>query len=187
MTDQAFESLLANAVGGELTGPDKIRFEQLIEQSPELRREYESALATVAALKRLPGPTALHTEEAESVLAKIRESQHVDANTRIDPRTRIGPKTHIDPRTEWHPKSQWSIFRYAASVLIAFACGYGMHAYLMMQVARPASAPTVLASAGPGSAVAKSTTLEAAIVDVYRSRPRQPALVTCMAAMLRGR
>ncbi len=185
--DQSFESLLADAVGGELTEEDKIRFEQIIEGSPELRREYESALATVAALKRMPGPTALRTGDAESLLAEIRASSQLSQEPQKNDESQLDPKQRLDLNPRRHGAPRGFAFRYAASVLIAFTCGYGMHAYLMMQADPPTSAQSVVASVDQTPTVAKSTTLEATMMDAYRRRPRQPALATCMAAMLRGR
>lgn len=168
MNDPAFDALLADAVGGELTDTDRIRFEQILQSSPELRRDYATALAAVEALNKLPGPKAMTLDQA---LVSHRE---------------FGIATRPTSRNT-RARTPWRFFRFAASLLIAFSGGYALHAYVMTGTVPSAQPPTFETSGGQTPPAQTHTTLERAMADAYRRHPRRHALARCMSTIMPGR
>ena len=165
MNCQDCEMLMAEALGDELTPEDKIRFEGHLAECERCRRDYESARSTISAMRSLPGPqrVAVHRE---------------------------GDRLVIDETPARPPHSRhWSsrgIFRYAASVLISFTAGYGVHsARVARELTLPAS-PFVDTSPGTANASPRRS-LQQTLVSAHTRNPRKSDLATCMAAMFPAR
>jgi len=106
MKCEDFGMLLPDAVGEELSEGDRADFERHLAECTTCRREHESLRATVSEARSLPLP------------------RHVSVQ-RIGDRL-ILSESPMDRRTygrSWLP----SAFRYAASILLAFAAGYALH------------------------------------------------------------
>lgn len=110
MTCENFETLMADALGNELSPEDRPAFEAHLASCESCRREYESLSGTIATLQNLPGPQKVSV---------IREGSKLVIDESGDARLRR--HRHDRGRGAW-------ILRYAASVLIAFVGGYAFHA-----------------------------------------------------------
>lgn len=156
-----FEALLADALGDELCAADRPVFEAHLAECQKCRREYETALRTVTTMRGLPGP----------VRTTVR---------------REGDRLVIDDRPSHGQRVPWwfrgSVFRYAASILIAFAAGYAVHAGLMMtEVGRPVG-PLVQEDQGVESQTSPSS-LQRALVHTHVRNPARSDLAKCLIAM----
>jgi anti-sigma factor RsiW len=170
---EEFEILMADALGDELSPSDRPAFEAHLAACARCREEYESATETVVTMRSLPGPrrVAVKREGNRLVIEDARNAGLVGA----------GPRRSIT--------GSWRVFRYAASVLIAFAGGYALHAGLM---AADASRRAVqMTAAGPGDPVApaltKSDSLQSAIVSAHVRNPARTDLAKCLVALAHTR
>lgn len=156
-----FEVLLADALGDELSAVDRPVFEAHLAECEKCRREYETALRTVTTMRALPGPAR----------ATVR---------------REGNRLVIDDRPSHAPRVPWwfrgGVFRYAASILIAFLAGYAVHAGLMMTEAeRPAD--HLVQTDDSIEAPASPSSLQRALVHTHVRNPARSDLAKCLIAM----
>ena len=106
MKCEEFETLMADALGGELSAVDASAFEQHITKCKKCRAEYESLTQSLQTLRSLPGPA------------------HVTV-ARMGDRLVISPESGV-PGARLH-RLALTTLRYAATILIAFVAGYIWH------------------------------------------------------------
>jgi anti-sigma factor RsiW len=174
MSCEDFESLLADALGDELSPEDRPRFEEHLANCPRCRREYESSREAVATLRDLPGPRRVSVRREGDRLV-IEDAVDGDAGRRRSPAGRAGV---------W-PASQWrgGIYRYAASILIAFTAGYIAHAAFGAQTAvAPSDHKTVQVLPDPIKVNARQS-LQTALASTYTRNPARSDLANALIAM----
>lgn len=164
MNCEDFEPLLADALGDELSDADRAAFDAHLAECGRCRREYETTRAAVESLRALPGPRRVMVRREGDRLV-IRG---------VSPG---GPRV---PR--W---LTGAAFRYAASVLIAFAGGYALHAGLMIAEFGSSSgdrgrAPVVAPTPAPGDS------FQEALLSVHERNPHFSDLAKCLIAMYRA-
>lgn len=166
MNCEKFESLLADALGDELSPGDRPVFEEHLASCERCRREYETSHEAVTAMRTLPGPQRVSVRREGNRLVIVD-----DERTSGTPR---GPK----------PAAWWAsgVFRYAASVLIAFTAGYIAHAALGDQ-ARYGSSETVVEAPDDGGDRLRAESLEVALVSAYTRKAGRSDLATAFIAM----
>jgi anti-sigma factor RsiW len=106
MKCEEFETLMADALGDELSAGDAAAFEQHIAQCKKCQAEYESLSRSLQTLHSLPGPDHVRVERMGDRLVISPES---------------GP-----PSVRLH-RLALATLRYAATILIAFVAGYSWH------------------------------------------------------------
>ena len=160
MNCEDFENLLADALGNELAATERPRFEAHLAECDRCRREYETSLRTIAAMRALPGPRQVHIERQGTRLILQ------DSAAPAPPRRRLGG----------------GMLRYAASVLIAFVSGYALHTGLMIaELGKDDSLivrPPQVTSSDPSS-----ESLQNALVAAHQLDPGRSNLAKCMIAM----
>jgi anti-sigma factor RsiW len=149
--------LMADALGGELTGQDLARFESHLSECQACRTEYQSMSATVAAMRTIPGPES----KTARPLPLLKTSGRRD-------------------RPLW--MRSLAVLRYAAIIAIAFVAGYAARG-VSQAPPPPGGAPDriVTTLGNYGSSGARS--FEAALSGVYRNRPSGSDLAKCMNAL----
>jgi len=156
-----FEVLLADALGDELSVADRPAFEAHLAECEKCRREYETALRTVTTMRELSGPARVTVR-------------------------REGDRLVIDDRPPHALRMPWwfrrGAFRYAASILIAFAAGYAVHAGLMMTEAGRPVDRVVAVGDGAGD-VTSTSSLQQALVHTHVRNPARSDLAKCLIAM----
>ncbi|GAF95163.1 unnamed protein product [marine sediment metagenome] len=156
-----FEVLLADALGDELSAADRPVFEAHLAECEKCRREYETALRTVTTMRELPGPAR----------ATVR---------------REGNRLVIDDRPPHALRMPWwfrrGAFRYAASILMAFAAGYAVHAGLMMTEGGRRVEHIVQTDEGI-EAPTSPNSLQRALVHTHVRNPARSDLAKCLIAM----
>jgi anti-sigma factor RsiW len=170
MSCKEYESLMADALGDELSPEDRPAFEAHLASCERCRREYETSREAVAAMRTLPGPqrVAVHREGDRLV---IDDSQAAALGASGDPRG-------LSPAVWWAR----GVFRYAASVLVAFTAGYIAHAGLMSSDAsRPVTPVVQVGDSGTQTDGQKS--LQGALVSAYTRNPHRSDLAKCLIAM----
>ncbi len=167
MICEDFERLMAEALGDEIEPRDRSRLEAHLAECEHCRLEYESGLRTVAAMRTLSGPKHVHVERRGAKLILH------DAAA---------------PTRRAAPFAMRGMFRYAASILIAFVAGYGLHSGLTLTSAL--SGPEAIVGQGdPGvpadeqMATSAERRIERALLDAHRRNPNRSNLATCMIAM----
>jgi anti-sigma factor RsiW len=156
-----FDMLMADAWGGELTEADRPAFEAHLAKCERCRREYETGLTALSAMRSLAGPRQVRVERRGSRL--ILHDPTVP--------TRRAPGL-----------LRRGLLRYAASVLIAFTAGYALHAGLMVSglPAKERPVPThQVAETGESS----DESLEKAILTAHRRNAGRTNLAKCMIAL----
>lgn len=167
MNCNEFELLLADALGDELSGAERPAFEHHLSQCENCRREYDATMGTVRTLKSLTGPQRITIEREDDRLV-IREA------------------TSSSPIASTSVKSfrpfRHSVMRYAASVLIAFTAGYGLHAGMMLTgsgdqslMTDPIHKPTIVHS--------DNHDFQSALLNVHMKNPARSDLAKGMIAM----
>ena len=161
MNCEDFELLLAEALGDELAPGDRPRFEAHLAKCDKCRLEYETASATVATIRELPGPTGVTVRREGARLVIQDRPQRASFTAR------------------WVSSG---VLRYAASILIAFAAGYGLHAGTSAPgTARPEDRTVQVdhGEADRGSA----GNLQRALVSTHVRNPKRSDLAKCLIAM----
>lgn len=178
MNCERFESLLADALGDELSTADRPAFEEHLRACERCRCEYESAAAALAAMRSLPAPSVVPAGVAED--HRIRHSDTAPTIRRIAPRG-------------------LSLLRYAAAIVVAFAAGYFYRAERVSLAAKPGIGPTTLTRSSnergvlnvPGGreqiAHALPRSFEAALAGAHLQNPSRSDLAKCMIAMFATR
>ena len=156
MNCQDFESLLADAVGGELPAAQRPAFESHAASCHQCRGEFESLRRTL--------------QDARS----LTPARHVFVH-RVGDQLVLSEKPVASKRTEY---IWWRApLRYAAAILIAFVAGYAAHASLIHGAAR------VDSGGSPGDAAA---TLQVALADIHARDPGRSDLAKGMIAVFDG-
>lgn len=172
MNCEDIEMLMAEALGDELSPADRPAFEAHLVECDRCRREYESARQAVATMRALPGSKRV-TVKREGNRLVIEDTRAAGFSPRGHPR-RLKPAA----------RAAGGIFRYAASVLIAFAAGYALHVGLMAVdasrrvelVTQGDEAPTVMLPA-------TGDTLQIALASAHARNPARSDLAKCLVAM----
>jgi anti-sigma factor RsiW len=165
MNCKEFESLLADALGDELSSEDRPAFEEHLADCQRCRLEFESTREAVAAMRALPGPQRVSVRREGNRLV-------------IQDDDRTGPVPRGLHRGEGLPPvARWTrgVFRYAASVLIAFTAGYIAHAALVVQET-PIPRNEIVKVPG-------SKTLGGALVSAYTRNAARSDLAKALIAM----
>jgi anti-sigma factor RsiW len=189
MNCEDFEMLLAEALGDELASSDREPFETHLAQCPRCRRDYETARDAVAAMRELPGPQRVNVvrEGNRLVIEEI-------GTAGVSPTAGVrGVPGRVRPRLLGYAAPLVrSVFRYAASVLIAFGAGYALHAGLML------SGDSPIADAGrtgklrmdtdqPAYVSSAPTSFQRALTSTHMSNPARSNLAKCLIAMAHGK
>ena len=175
MNCEQFESLLADALGDELSAADRPAFDEHLRACARCRREYESSSAVLSAMRSLPGPSIVSVD--------VRWSDGV-------------PFARVAWTTKKRVTLRWSAaLRYAAAIVIAFAAGYFYRAERVSLAVKPGVGPTMLTRSSnergvpdvPGNreqfAHASPRSFEAALAGAHLQDPSRSDLAKCMIAM----
>lgn len=157
------ESLLADAIGGELPEADRSAFENHLAGCARCREEYNTLCAALSEARSLPSAGAIHVE-------------------RLGDRLVLGPASVATFR----PDRSWTraALRYAASVLIAFAAGYSAHSSLVSRGgATPGGAPTATTEDRQTPAAHGAKPLQLAFADAHIRNPGKSDLAKGMIAV----
>ncbi len=167
MNCDTFATLMADALGQELSPGDKPAFDNHLASCEACRRLYEAHRGTLDVLRSLPEPERIGVERIGERLILH------------DPRASSRHKTPYGRLRRWLPSGA---VRYAASLLFAFTAGYALHIGVMMQDAAPPAAPIdTVAKAEPDR-----ETVQAALVTAHRRNPKRTNLAKAMAALTRS-
>ena len=170
MNCKDIEMLMADALGDELSLSDRPVFEDHLAVCDRCREEFETARATVATMRALPGPqrVSIHREGNRLVI----EDRQAPA---------VLPFAGV---SRWAVKSWRSgILRYAAGLFVAFAAGYWLHA---------GSTPTeVDGTVDSGAPVTRrvapgdtpSDSLQRALASAHARNPARSDLAKCLIAL----
>jgi len=164
MNCKEFEMMLADALGSELSEEDRPTFEQHLSQCENCRREYETAQQTIAMMQSLTAPKQI-TVQRDSDRLVIQESPAAFSFRRRS--------------------SMISLLRYAASVLIAFTAGYGLHAGLMITDAGSTTIKNIDHHSSGTHLSHKD--FQSALVGIHAQHPARSDLAKCMIAMFAGK
>lgn len=171
MNDERFDELLADAIGGELSGSDAAEFEAALQDSPARREEFESLRRAAGAMASVPGPVVVPmgaTDEVGRPAVSISQAA-LSLKTGSS-----GPSSHSPPRVRGG-----GVMRTAASVLIAFTAGYGTHAWLTIrdavERADPSDRTVRVADAGAES-------IRERLTREHLAKPHRSALASCLIA-----
>ena len=178
MTCEDLEMLMADAAAGELSEADRPTFEAHLAECAKCRLELDSLQRSLEQMRLLPSPSK--AGDIPDRRAKMIFAPPSAATGRWADRSIEKPSSHPGSPRGLRPlgggKTALRLFRYAASVLLAFAAGYGVHAGLMM--------------GGSGSGEHRvgqieTVTLTQALVSTHRQNPSRSDLANCLAAMFR--
>lgn len=164
MNCEEFEMMLADALGAELTEEDRPAFEQHLTQCENCRRNYESAQQTITMMQSLSAPRQITVQRDVDRLV-IQESPAAFSFRRRS--------------------TMMSLLRYAASVLIAFSAGYGLHAGLMITDAGLTTVKIMGRHSSDTHLAHKD--FQSALVGVHVQKPARSDLAKCMIAMFAGK
>ncbi len=164
MTCEDFETLLADALGDELSSNDRQAFESHLADCAKCRREYETSHRAVETMQLLTGPRQVRIERqgGRLVIQTPEPTGSFPGNVRrkLKPAARLG-----------------GLLRLAASLLIAFTAGYGVHAGLMMADATRRAGTTMSRAAAP------PRSLRGSLVSAHARNPTRSGLAKCLAAI----
>lgn len=174
MNCQEFEILMADALGDELSPADRPAFEAHLAQCARCREEYESAGRAVETMRTLPGPRRVNVRREGDRLV-IEEPRSAGLGERGTSR-----------RSRFAFSRFRGVFRYAASVLIAFTAGYAVHAGLMVTDAGRQTLVQVPLTPEENTAQKPTTPgrdFRSAIVSAATGKPSRSDLAKCLVAM----
>lgn len=175
MNCEQFESLLADALGEELSPANRPAFEEHLRACERCRGEYESSSAALSAMRSLSGPSMV--------------SMDVGENHGV-PFARVAWTTQKRVTLRWP-----AALRYAAAIVIAFGAGYLYRAEQPLLTATPDVGPTATVGAidvhgvlgAPSDrellAHASPRSFEAAFAGAHLQNPSRSDLAKCMIAM----
>ncbi len=161
------ETLMADAASGELSDTDRPAFEAHLAECAKCRLELESLQRTVAQMRGLPGASGVGD------VPDLRAKTILAATGGLEDRWSEKLVSHQQPGRGLR-RPGGGVFRFAASVLLAFAAGYGVHAGLMTGVSVPGNHHVVKG---------EPVTLTHALVSAHRQNPSRSDLANCLAAM----
>lgn len=172
MNCKDFEMLMADALGDELAPADRPGFEAHLAECERCRHEYETSRKAITAMRALPGPQRVRVERRGRRLI-LHDPTYGTGSTRGTgfPAGRRVPR--------W---LTGGLFRYAASVLIAFAAGYALHSGLMIAEFQRSD---VMVSRHEGTLPeeASDESLQKALFTAHQTNPGRTSLAKCMIAM----
>lgn len=193
-----FETLMADALGNELSPADRPIFEAHLRDCLKCRGEYESTRRAVATMRELPGPARVTVRrEGDRLVIEDKPPKHVSgkANTVRRGRLRTVASSLLGPALGgrgMQPAARGALFRYAASVLIAFSVGYALNdgAVGNQSPVGGSGQPTVpirpSQADDPNSPLPdynRHHTLRGALVSAYAQRPARSDLAKCLVAI----
>lgn len=160
MNCKEIELLLADAVGDELRDADRAAFDTHLAECESCRREYETLRGAMHAMRGVstPARVSVRREGDRLVISEGRPA--------------------ADTQRMWRPAT---VFRYAASVLIAFLAGYLMHAGLMIGDAEKATTPADRMAEAPRKS--SSPSLRDALVLAHEHNPNASDFAKLVMAM----
>ena len=171
MNCESFERLIADALGDELSPADRPAFDAHLGQCEPCRHDYKTARSAVETMRLLPGPQRVSIERKGNRLV-IKDIRSATLREWFGARS---TSHRLKPAVRW----MRSVFRYAASVLIAFSAGYALHAGLMMaQIGGPSESLSQIAEA-------PSRSLRGSLVKAHVRNPFRSGLAKCLIAMSR--
>lgn len=178
MNCEDFEALLADVLGGELSGTDRSAFEKHANECERCRDEYDSLRLAVDRMRTLSGPRRVTINHGH--------------NPKISGSAPGGMARGLRLLSK-------GVFRYAASVLIAFVAGYALHAGLMIGAATSERATLVqddaqtfghtsmtssAHSATPTTLIRVDNRLKHALINAHERNPTRSDLAKCLMAVL---
>lgn len=161
MKCEEFELLLADALGDELSENGQVVLDRHLATCPACRCDYESAMRTVDGMRSIPG--------SKSVRMRREGRRWIVDDTHADG---VTPPTRSAPRTQGY-----GVFRWAASILIAFTTGYAFHAGVMMKGAIERFEPTPMMVDVDGSVNVYGALLRAHAVKPSRANLAKALMV----------
>ena len=170
------DMLMADALGNELSPSDRSAFEDHLAECERCRHEYETARAAVETMRALPGPPRVIVRREGDRLV-IESKRGADLGPGGVPR-RLKPAARM----------VGVVFRYAASVLVAFATGYALHAGMAGRadsVVQDHGAPVSNRYHVPAGA-ASGDSLQAALLSAHAGNPARSNLAKCLIAISHG-
>lgn len=162
MTCREFEPLMADALGGELSGQDKQVFDAHLTECESCRAEFEAGVAVLDRLRSLPAP--------DETIVSLRNAP--PGTTRL----RDG-KLFMTPRIV-------PLMRYAASILIAFAAGYGANGLLSRSGMAGVSKEARRTSLVVDTPRPIPESLQRKLAEVHARGPKRSDLAKCAIALL---
>jgi hypothetical protein len=175
MNCERFESLLADALGDELSAPNRPAFEEHLRTCEHCRGEYDSSSSALSAMRSLPAPSIVSVD--------VGGSDGV-------------PFSRVAWTTKKRVTLRWSAaLRYAATIVIAFAAGYFYRADQKSSATTPGVEPTMFSHPsnervvpdlfGSRERFAQSPprSFEAALAGAHLQNPSRSDLAKCMIAM----
>jgi anti-sigma factor RsiW len=158
------ELFMADAIGDELDPSQRASFSAHLAQCPKCREEYESAMRAVKTMRELPGP------------------RHVAVRREGDRLVILGQPT---ARFRLGRLFTGGVFRYAASVLIAFAAGYALHAG-WMATDTPRRVETLRRETSEQKELETGGDLQGALAYAHNRSPSSSHLAKALMAVARG-
>ena len=148
MNCKEFESLTADALGGELRVQERAAFEAHVAGCESCRREYESLTETVQQVASLPPAPPVRIERSGEQLV-------------------IAPETAATPRRNW---TTGRAARFAAAIALAFVAGYAFRASAPPTDGRSQpDMPIVAVDEDPQDPSLPQPSLQARVADATRS------------------
>ena len=166
MNCEAFEILMADALGNELVDSDRAGFDSHLAACETCRREWESLRRTVDATRALAGPKKVSVRrDGERLVIQPDASETLSVSHGSQPMA----------------ARNGGLLRMAASVLIAFTAGYALHAGLMMaDNAKSAQQVAQLEDASPQS-------VRTSLALAHVRNPSRSSFAKCLATITRAR
>lgn len=174
MNCEEFENLLADALGDELLPEDRSVFDEHLVSCQRCRLEYESSREAVAAMRTLPGPQRVSVRQEGNRLV-IQDDERTGGSPRG-----LRRGGGLPPAARWTS----GVFRYAASVLIAFMAGYIAHATLVVQSGAPRKDGIVEVPESK-TEIGRQESLQGALVSAYTRNTARSDLAKALIAMAR--
>ncbi len=193
-----FETLMADALGNELSPADRPVFEAHLGECPKCREEYESSRRAVATMRELPGPARVTVRrEGDRLVIEDKPPKYVSGKDSAARRGLLGTVASIlvgsaSRGRGLQPAARGALFRYAASVLIAFFAGYALHEVAISDTpaaglsGKPSVQDRPPPADDPNSTLPdydRRHTLRGALVSAHARRPARSDLAKCLVAM----
>ncbi len=193
-----FEALMADALGNELSPVNRPLFEAHLDECPKCRGEYETTRRAVATMRELPGAARVTVRrEGDRLVIEDKSPQRVGDKDITTPRSRLRTVASNLLRSTFggrgmQPATRGALFRYAASVLIAFSAGYALNEVAVSNQSSlgssgkqgvPMRPPKADDPNSPLQDYNSRHTLRGALVSAYAQRPARSDLAKCLVAI----
>ena len=167
MNCEDFEILMADALGDELSPADRPAFEVHLAECATCREEFDSNQKALGTMRALPGPRRVNVRREGNRLV-IEEPRAANSST-------------VTRRQRWLTAlAARGVFRYAASVLIAFTAGYAVHAGMMAADKAGQQPVTRLEKSPPADG-----SFQHVLLSTHARKPSTSDLAKCLIAMAR--